>query len=199
MSTAPAAPRIGRTYTRARRHPWVMGKIGDWTLPLGPYTPAQLTIAGAGIFVLIKTFAWWAPLGPAPVIALAFTVWLARASRMGGRSPLWVACGWGQRALQPAGGRMNGRAVRPARPRALHGSFLIETTDEPAAAASATTPRARPAQPSAPAARPVRAKTARRRPKRRRAARPESSAPVARPVPTPLQQRLHERQQEGQR
>lgn len=144
MSTATVL-RIGRTYTRARRHPWVMGKIGDWTLPLGPYTPAQMTIAGAGIFVLIKTFSWWAPLGPAPVVALGFAVWLARASRMGGRSPLWVAYGWGQRALQPVGGRMNGRTVRPARPRALRGSFLIETTTEPVATAvgPASSPRTR--------------------------------------------------------
>ncbi|WJV51806.1 hypothetical protein [Streptomyces flavofungini] len=198
MSTA-TAMRIGRTYTRARRHPWVMGKIGDWTLPLGPYTPAQLTIAGVGIFVLIKTFSWWAPLGPAPVLGLGVAVWLARASRMGGRSPLWVAYGWGQRALQPAGGRMNGRAVRPARPRALYGSFLIETTSGPAAAEPAAPPRTRPR--TAPSPAPTAGPGTTRPPRRRmwqRTARPGTAMPVARPAPTPLQQLLRE-QQEGQR
>ncbi|MFD5421837.1 hypothetical protein ACFWJT_27900 [Streptomyces sp. NPDC127069] len=34
----------------------MLGKLGDWTPPFGPYTPAQLVVLGGGAFVLIKTF-----------------------------------------------------------------------------------------------------------------------------------------------
>ncbi|MBC9729308.1 hypothetical protein [Streptomyces sp. TRM68367] len=199
MSTASAASvRIGRTYTRARRHPWVMGKIGDWTLPLGPYTPAQLIIAAGGIFLLIKTFSWWAPsLGPVPVVVLGVAVWAARASRIGGRSPLWVAYGWTQYVLQPASGRIGGRTVREGRTTVLHGSFLIEETTAPPAAGAAPSgrgsvmPRTRPTR-RAPAASSAGKAAARRRGRRRSGT--ARTAPAARPVPTPLQQLLRERQ-----
>lgn len=195
MSTLSATVRIGRTYTRARRHPWVLGKIGDWTLPLGPYTPAQLTIAAVGIFALIKTWSWWAPtLGPAPVIALGVAVWLARASRMGGRSPLWVAYGWVIFALQPAGGRINGRTARPSRPQTLHGSFLIEDTTGAGEADSPTTAPSRRARRTAATPAPADARAPRRR-KRHRTAKNHPRPPVARPAPTPLQQMLRERQE----
>ncbi|MDF3141483.1 hypothetical protein, partial [Streptomyces sp. T21Q-yed] len=131
MSTPVIAARVGRSYTRARRHPWVLGKVGDWTLPLGPYTPAQLVIAAGGIYVLIKTFAWWSFMGPVPVIALGVAVWAVRASRIGGRSPLWIAYGWALYALQPSAGRISGRSVRERRPRVLTGSILIEETTAP--------------------------------------------------------------------
>lgn len=86
-----------------------MGKIGDFVLWLGPYNAPQLIILGAGVFTLIKTFSWWWPvLGPLPLGALGFAVWAARAGRIGGRMPLWVAYGLLQRALQPASGRTTG-------------------------------------------------------------------------------------------
>ncbi|MGA4844783.1 hypothetical protein ACOBQB_00205 [Streptomyces sp. G5(2025)] len=194
MSSTPTVMRIGRTYTGARRHPWVLGKIGDWTLPLGPYTPAQLTIAAVGIYILIKTFSWWAPtLGPAPLIVLGVAVWLARASRVGGRSPLWVAYGWMVFALQPAGGRVNGRTVRPSRPQALSGGFLIEHTTEAVPAESSTAAGPRPAsRVAAPA--PKGAKTGRRW-SWRRTAKASAVPPATWPVPTPLQQMLRERQE----
>ncbi|QIB49530.1 hypothetical protein [Streptomyces aureoverticillatus] len=196
MSGAATAVRIGRTYTRARRHPWVLGKIGDWTLPLGPYTPAQLTIAAVGIFALIKTFSWWAPsLGPVPVVGLGVAVWLARASRLGGRAPLWVAYGWAQFALQPSSGRINGRTVRPRSLRALHGTFLIEhTTATASAGPAAAAPRTRHARPTAAA---PAGPAAVRRWRWPRAARSRAAAPVVRPAPTPLQQLLRERQEAG--
>ncbi|GGO59084.1 hypothetical protein [Streptomyces lasiicapitis] len=197
MSSPTAMVRIGRTYTRARRHPWVLGKVGDWTLPLGPYTPAQLTIAAVGIFALIKTFSWWAAsLGPVPVVGLGVAVWLARASRVGGRAPLWVAYGWAQRALQPASGRINGRTVRPSGQRALHGTFLIENTTAPAAAEPATAAsRSRQVRGAAGAPASKSTTRGRRRWGRGRTARP--AAPVARPAPTALQQLLRERQEAG--
>ncbi|SEB98625.1 hypothetical protein SAMN05216532_0109 [Streptomyces sp. 2231.1] len=61
-----AAARVGRFYTSVRRHPWVLGKVADWHIPLGPYTPAQITVAVGGGFFLVKTISWWSWLGPLP-------------------------------------------------------------------------------------------------------------------------------------
>jgi hypothetical protein len=199
MST-PASLRVGRSYTRARRHPWVLGKIGDFALPLGPYTPAQLAIAAAGTFLLIKTFSLWSPLGPVPVVALGFAVWAARATSIGGRSPLWAAYGWVQFALQPHGGRIGGRTVRAPKVSRLHGSFLIEDTAAPASLPAGAAPLAHPARSSAPGPRrgvnirgaqgmSARPRWGRRRPGTRR------PAPGPRPALTPLQQMLRERQE----
>ncbi|RVU15133.1 hypothetical protein EOT10_39840 [Streptomyces antnestii] len=199
MST-PASLRVGRSYTRARRHPWVLGKIGDFTLPLGPYTPAQLAIAAAGTFLLIKTFSLWSPLGPVPVVALGFAVWAARATSIGGRSPLWAAYGWVQFALQPHGGRIGGRTVRDPKVSRLHGSFLIEDTTAPASLPAAAAPLARPARSFAPG--PRRGRNIRgaqglstRPPWGRRRSGTRRPAPRPRPAPTALQQMLRERQE----
>ncbi|MFB7755088.1 hypothetical protein ACFC18_36645 [Streptomyces sp. NPDC056121] len=199
MSTPSSSLRVGRSYTRARRHPWVLGKIGDFTLPLGPYTPAQLAIAAAGTFLLIKTFSLWSPLGPVPVVALGFAVWAARATSIGGRSPLWAAYGWVQFALQPHSGRIGGRTVRDPKVSRLHGSFLIEDTTGPASHPAGAAPPGHAARSSAPGPRrgrnirsaqgmPARPRWRRRRPGTRR------PAPGLRPAPTALQQMLRERQ-----
>ncbi|MFE5029878.1 hypothetical protein ACFRAO_43000 [Streptomyces sp. NPDC056656] len=184
MSTTTAPVRVGRTYTRARRYPSVIGKLGDWVLWLGPYTYAQLTIAGGGTFLLIKTYSLWSWMGPVPPVALGFAIWLARASRIGGRSPLYVAAGWLQFTLQPSTGRIGGRTARAPRPSELGGSFLISTSSADATHAPPT-PRARP---------PKRRVGASTGPRRRTA--PASVRPTGpRPAPTPLQQLLRERQE----
>lgn len=180
------AGRVSRSYTRARHLPWVLGKIGDWTIWLGPYNAAQLLIASVGAFVLIKTFSFWSWMGPVPVVAWAGAVWAARRTRVGGRVPLYVALGVVKLALQPRAGRMAGRPVRPARARVLHGGFhVIDTraqgTDVPAqeeAAHIVPAPRAEP--------RHVR--------KSRRAAVPSAPRPVVEaPVPTALQRLMAQR------
>lgn len=106
--------------------PWVMGKIGDWTLPFGPYTPAQIAVAFIGAFVLIKTFTWWRVLGPVPVVALGVAVWAVRRARIGGRTPFNFALGMAAYLAQPRGGRINGRGVRPQRVVFVHGGCVIE-------------------------------------------------------------------------
>ncbi|MFC8295587.1 hypothetical protein ACFUJ0_14225 [Streptomyces sp. NPDC057242] len=181
--TAPV--RVGRTYTRARAFPWVLGKIGDFVLWLGPYNAPQLIIAAAGTLLLINTFSWWAgPLGPVPVAVLGVAVWAARAQRIAGRAPLWIAYGVLQRALQPATGRIGGRTARPPRPRVLTGTVLIEHTTAPAARppVAAAVPAPSPANP-------------RPRPLPRPLPRPRPSAGAGSggPAPTPLQQMLRER------
>ncbi|MFI1401173.1 hypothetical protein [Streptomyces sp. NPDC020681] len=129
--SAGAAPRVGRVYTAARRHPWVLGKIADWRLPLGPYTPAQIAVATLGGFALVKTVSWWAWLGPIPVVAWAFAIWAVRRPQIAGRAPLPAMIGALMLALQPAGGRIGGRAVRERAARPMSGAFVIED-DAPA-------------------------------------------------------------------
>ncbi|MEU6972123.1 hypothetical protein AB0A71_31260 [Kitasatospora aureofaciens] len=136
MSTA-ARPRIGRSYTRARRYPWVLGTLGDWRIPMGPYTPPQLAVASVGALVLIKTVTWWAPvLGPVPVLAWGFAIWAARHSRIGGRSPFAVAADALSLAVSPRSGRIGGRAVRDPRPVRMTGGFGLEGLDMAPAASS---------------------------------------------------------------
>ncbi|MFC5906382.1 hypothetical protein [Streptacidiphilus monticola] len=210
-----AGRRVGRSYTRARRHPWVLGKIGEFTLPLGPYTPAQLAIAGVGTFALIKTYGWWAPLGPLPLIGLGALVWAARSAKVGGRTPQAALLGLLAAALQPPAGRINNATARDRRPTDIVGGFHLTTTGDAAAAQH-------PAHPRTPAAHAAR--TAARDPARLRnraaqgaraaahgvraghagappAARTPPAAPTARPGPgealTPLQRLLAEKAGSG--
>ncbi|MEU5225292.1 hypothetical protein AB0G55_21995 [Streptomyces toyocaensis] len=121
-----AAGRVGRFYTAARRHPWVLGKIADWKIPLGPYTPAQIAVAVGGGLLLVKTIPLWSWMGPVPIAAWGLAVWAVRRPKIGGRAPLQAALGWVLLAWQPHGGRIGGRAARDRAARALLGGFTIE-------------------------------------------------------------------------
>lgn len=197
MSATPAAPaaRVGRNYTKARTHPWVLGKLGDFVLWFGPYNAGQLVIAAIGVLVLIKTYPWWSGLGPIPVFALGALVWAARAQRIGGRAPLWVLHGLLRRAMQPKTGRIGGRTARPAKTRSLAGTVLIEHTVSPARLVERAEP-----EPAAATRRAARPASGRRpagtasvpRPLRSRPAPPPAGAGRG-PAPTPLQQLLHDR------
>ncbi|MGW2997207.1 hypothetical protein ACWDA9_37840, partial [Streptomyces sp. NPDC001193] len=88
--------RVVRSYTGARRHPWVLGKLSDWVIPFGPYTPAQLVVLGGGALGLIETFGWWSWAGPVPVVVWLVSVW-AVTERFGygwlaAFAALWVVC-----------------------------------------------------------------------------------------------------------
>ncbi|WP_371523328.1 hypothetical protein [Kitasatospora sp. NBC_01300] len=94
-----------------------MGKIGDWRIPLGPYTVPQIAVAAVGSFLLIKTVSWWWPVtGPLPIVIWAVSIWAARHSRIAGRSPFLVAADALGLLVSPRHGRIGGRAVRPMRP-----------------------------------------------------------------------------------
>ncbi|MEY9998125.1 hypothetical protein ABIE67_010246 [Streptomyces sp. V4I8] len=134
--SAAAAGRVGRFYTAARRHPWVLGKVADWKIPLGPYTPAQIAVAVGGGFLLIKTISWWSWTGPVPPAAWLLSIWAVRRPKIRGRAPLQAALGWVLLLWQPKGGRIGGRAARDRAPRPLIGGFTIEDAPVPASAAS---------------------------------------------------------------
>lgn len=138
MSGATAArERLARSYTAARRHPWVLGKLGDWVIWFGPYSPAQLVVIGGGAVLLINTFAWWSWLGPVPVVLWLVAAWAVRGAKIGGVSPSTAVLGLVQLLSQPPAGRIAGRAARDVRPRLLTGSFVIEPPRAVAAPAPA--------------------------------------------------------------
>lgn len=143
--SAAAAPRTARFYTAARRHPWVMGKLADWRLPLGPYNAAQIGLAVVGGFVLVKTISVWSMLGPIPVAVWLLGIWLLRRPKIGGRHPMSAAMGMVALFVQPAGGRIGQRAARDPRARRLGGGFTLEdlTPCTRPKAAAPTPPRKR--------------------------------------------------------
>ncbi|MEU9662993.1 hypothetical protein [Streptomyces chartreusis] len=154
MSAAAAAGRTGRFYTAARRHPWVLGKVADWKIPLGPYTPAQIAVAVGGGFVLVKTISWWSWMGPLPIAAWLLAIWTVRHPKIAGRAPWQAALGWLLLLRQPRGGRIGGRAARDRASHPLIGGITIEDTPAPGPIAppspvkprrSAPTPSPRPA------------------------------------------------------
>ncbi|WP_405969060.1 hypothetical protein OG496_00600 [Streptomyces sp. NBC_00988] len=130
--TAAAPARVGRFYTTARRHPWVLGKVADWRIPLGPYTPAQITLAVIGGFLLVKTIAWWSWTGPVPIAAWLLAIWTVRRPKIRGRAPMQAALGWLLLGRQPRGGRIGGRAARDRAAHPLLGGFTIEGPPAPA-------------------------------------------------------------------
>ncbi|MET7474675.1 hypothetical protein ABZT17_10005 [Streptomyces sp. NPDC005648] len=131
MSTI-AAARVGRFYTSARRHPWVLGKVADWRIPLGPYTPAQIAVAVGGGFLLVKTIGWWSWMGPVPVVGWGLVIWMVRQPKVRGRAPMQAALGWVLLLWQPRGGRIGGRAARDRAAHPFLGGFTIEDTPAPA-------------------------------------------------------------------
>ncbi|MFE4576580.1 hypothetical protein [Streptomyces chartreusis] len=126
MSAAAAAGRTGRFYTAARRHPWVLGKVADWKIPLGPYTPAQIAVAVGGGFLLVKSISWWSWMGPLPIAAWLLSIWAVRRPKIAGRAPWQAALGWLLLLWQPQGGRIGGRAARDRASHPLIGGFTIE-------------------------------------------------------------------------
>ncbi|MFF9818909.1 hypothetical protein [Streptomyces sp. NPDC014006] len=138
--SAAAAGRVGRFYTAARRHPWVLGKVADWKIPLGPYTPAQIALAVGGGFLLVKTIQWWSWMFPLPIVAWVLAIWAVRRPKIRGRAPMQAALGWVLLGWQPRGGRIGGRAARDRAPHPLLGGFTIEDAPAPGGPAAQAAP-----------------------------------------------------------
>ncbi|MFF5894037.1 hypothetical protein ACFY72_35510 [Streptomyces globisporus] len=115
----------------------MLGKLGDWVIWFGPYSPAQLVVIGGGAVLLINTFAWWSWLGPVPVVLWLVAAWAVRGAKIGGVSPSTAVLGLVRLLSQPPAGRIAGRAARDVRPRLLSGSFVIEPLRAVAAPAPA--------------------------------------------------------------
>ncbi|NGO79516.1 hypothetical protein G6045_28255 [Streptomyces sp. YC504] len=173
--SAEAAQRVGRFYTAARRHPWVLGKIGDFRLWFGPYNPAQIAVAVLGALLLIMTVSWWTALGPLPLVTWLLAIWAVRRPRIAGRAPLAAIGGWVTLWCKPAGGQIGGKPARDKRPQPLLGGFVIEDLPSPTSG-----DRRRPRRRTTPV-RPVRPE----RPQRRAAtsSRPPRPRPDRQPRP----------------
>ncbi|GAA3907250.1 hypothetical protein GCM10022207_90890 [Streptomyces lannensis] len=100
--------------------------MADWRIPLGPYTPAQLTVAVGGGFALVKTIPWWSWMGPVPIAGWLLAIWMVHHPKVKGRAPLQAAWGWVLLVWQPPGGRIGGRPARDRACRALLGGFTLE-------------------------------------------------------------------------
>ena len=109
-----------RSYTHARRYPWVIGRIGGWQLPT-QLTLAQVAAMGAALGVLVATRALWAHLPRAANLAVEVTLpglaaWSVRHVRMEGRSPLRAMAGMVSFLATPRLGRLHGRPYRDTPP-----------------------------------------------------------------------------------
>ncbi|MFV2198876.1 TcpE family conjugal transfer membrane protein [Nocardiopsis sp. LOL_012] len=130
---------LGRSYTKARRYPWMIGKIQGWTLPLGPFTGLQIGVLVTSLWLLVQTAHLWAGLGPLAVLPLCLPVaatWAVRHAHIEGRPPLRALAGYLALLTAPRQGTIGGRpatALTP-RPTRLTGALTIEpaTTPEPA-------------------------------------------------------------------
>ena len=117
-----------RTYTHARRHPLVIGKVGGWALPT-PVTPTQLAVGVASFLALLYTRSAWAHLsGPVNLVVHAClplcVMWMARHLRVEGRTPLRAAIGWLTYAFSPRAGLWHGRPHRHRTARARGRVFV---------------------------------------------------------------------------
>ncbi|RKE03025.1 hypothetical protein [Streptomyces sp. TLI_171] len=155
MSTAGDEALIGRSYTRARRSPLVIGKLpGAGRLPGGPYTITQIVTMVLTFVALIATKALWAYFGPGNVLFLIVVPWglafALRYARMDGRDPARALLGVFTYASTPRVGRLAGRPVRPRRPALVDTRITVAAVAPAPAAAPEPLPARRPAQPSAP-------------------------------------------------
>ncbi|MGW2586441.1 hypothetical protein ACWCYZ_34910 [Streptomyces virginiae] len=116
---------VARVYTSARRHPWVLGRLGDWTVPFGPYTPAQLVVLGGGAFALIKTYALWSWAGPVPVVLWIASVWAVRGAQIAGQNPFTALLGVLVLLARHPAGRVGGRIARDRQPSHLPCRFTL--------------------------------------------------------------------------
>jgi hypothetical protein len=117
---APTEPIACRSYTHARRYPWVIGKIGGCQLPT-QLTLAQLLAISATLAALLATRGAWAHLPRmanllVEVSVPAATGWAARHLQVEGRSPLRALAGFVGYCAAPRLGTARGRPYRPARP-----------------------------------------------------------------------------------
>ncbi|MGI5451375.1 hypothetical protein ACQEVM_37585 [Streptomyces sp. CA-243310] len=135
-------PGVARNYTSARRHPWVLGKLGDWTIWFGPYTPAQLVVIGGGAFALIKGYDWWSWAGPIPVGLWVGAIWAVRGAQIAGQNPFTAAFGALSLFVRHPAGRIGGRVAREKAPSVMRARFVIQCA--PALAAAAAVPATEP-------------------------------------------------------
>ena len=112
-----------RSYTHARRYPWVIGKIGGWNLPT-QVSLAQLAAMGTGLLLVVQTRGLWAHLPRMANLLVEIVVpgmcgWATRHLRIEGRAPFRALAGLASYLAAPPLGRAQGRPLREAPARLL--------------------------------------------------------------------------------
>jgi hypothetical protein len=121
-----------RSYTHARRYPWVIGKIGGWHLPT-QLSLVQLGAMAIGLVVVVNTRGLWAHLPRAANLVIEIAVpgacgWATRHLRLEGRTPLRALGGLAAYLATPPLGRVQGRPVREAPARSLAWRIYVDAT-----------------------------------------------------------------------
>ncbi|WP_439681475.1 TcpE family conjugal transfer membrane protein [Embleya sp. MST-111070] len=163
--TASEEELVGRSYTRARKHPLVIGKLpGAGRLPGGPYTITQIVTMVVVFVVLVITRQLWARFGLLNVLVMVVVpwglAWVLRYARLDGRDPARALRSLMTYASTPADGRLAGRPQRRARQQVLGAACSVrirqderpagDPSREPAGATSGrgTHASSRPARPT---------------------------------------------------
>ncbi|WP_331736319.1 conjugal transfer protein (plasmid) [Streptomyces xanthophaeus] len=145
---------IGHSYTRARKHPLVIGKLpGAGRLPGGPYTITQVMTMVISFGLLVMTRELWAHFGAMNFILMALIpwglAWVLRYARLDGRDPARAVRSLLIYSSTPAQGRLAGKPQRVARPRLATATCTVRVRSAersaPAAAATKPAPAAAPA------------------------------------------------------
>lgn len=109
------------SYTHARRHSMVLGRIAGWTPPF-QLSVAQICVLLASFLCLTWTWRFWAPVLPDTVATLVVLgvptglAWAARRVRVEGRSLGRAALGVVTLWSMPTTGVVGGRPARRPRP-----------------------------------------------------------------------------------
>ncbi|MFF8538427.1 hypothetical protein ACF07B_41705 [Streptomyces sp. NPDC015532] len=150
---------IGHSYTRARKHPLVIGKLpGAGRLPGGPYTITQVMTMVISFGLLVMTRELWAHFGAMNFILMALIpwglAWLLRYARLDGRDPARAVRSLLIYSSTPAQGRLAGKPQRVARPRLATATCTVRvrSAERPAPAAALAKPAPVPARKSRAAA-----------------------------------------------
>jgi len=133
-----------QSYTHARTHPWVVGKIGGKALPV-QLSPTQVVALVGSFVLLLKTRGLWGHFGGIPNLVIQVVVpcaltWCLRHLRMEGRSPGRMLLGLVTYASEPGGGRAHGRGYRQPRVVHLSGTRMFVRELRPDTPAPAVSP-----------------------------------------------------------
>lgn len=152
---------VGHSYTRARKHPLVIGKLpGAGRLPGGPYTITQIVTMVATFLLLVLTRQLWAHFGVINILVMICLpwglAWVLRYARLDGRDPARALRSLVVYASTPADSQLSGRPQHRSRPRLAGATCTVHVRtparDEPAPVRAAIAARAL-AAPATPALR----------------------------------------------